>query len=102
MRGSTRDKDLIGTIELFGYTITVRLMSKEVAAYSDAAGIWDHQAKTIFLHPGLDANEKHETLCHEIAEAIDSFCDLNLPHHAIQMIGLGFNQALYGLPYIKK
>jgi len=54
-------------------------------------GLYLPETRTILIDSSTPEHLRYEIFCHELAEAINDMNDLNLKHHQMCAMGLGFH-----------
>jgi hypothetical protein len=84
------------TIYILGvlHTVEVRPFSESDADEADTMGLYKPDGRQILIDASQPRHLHPEIFYHEITEAVNSICDLNLKHHQICAMGLGFHDVL--------
>ena len=89
---STKSRVVPAYVQIGAHKIPVELQKGLLnnAAY----GTFDPDKLAIKIESDMSDALKHETLLHEVIEAINFLCELELEHQAIQVLGLMLHQVM--------
>ena len=80
-------------IKIGGLRVTV-IEAPLMASERGHAGEFSFMRQEIRIDPSLPEGKKKETLVHEIVEAINAYCELDLPHDKITVMAFALHQVL--------
>lgn len=67
-------------LKLMGHTILVKRSEKPMDGSPGCVGSWSWEDMAIRLKSTLTDNQTDDVFIHELIEAINSICELDLPH----------------------
>ena len=83
-------KDLPEYVRIGAHKIPIKM--QKGLFDSEAYGIFDPDKLEIKIENDMSPGLQRETLLHEVVEAINFLCELDLEHQAIQVLGLMLHQ----------
>lgn len=82
------------TVKVLGHTYSVVTRDQYIAESSGGTGQVNNYVNRIWIDSSLAPSTQNEVLIHEIIEAINYRCELNMEHRTICVLGEVLHQVL--------